>query len=284
MNRPRFARSIFWLAVLFLIAALGNSQEPTQPPQTQPSIKDQTKTPAKDSNFKEAIRDFMAIGKRPDPAAVQRGQATYIPNCGFCHGSNGRGGSGGPNLVRSVVVLHDQGTGKEIMPVVHTGRPDKGMPAFPQLQEPQVKDIAAYLLSLIQANANRNDYQILNIVTGDAGKGEFYFKDHCASCHSPSGDLAHVATKFDPVALQARFLYPKTDRFAGAPDPRESSTATIKLASGQTFSGTLDRIDDFSVSITDASGQHYAWSLENEPGISVVINDPLKTHQDLLPQ
>jgi len=290
MNCLRSARLIFFLAFLLRTGAFGNprpSQEPNQPPQaaTGQANKDtQTKpaAPANSVDFNEVIRNFMAIGDRPDPEAVKRGQATYIPNCGFCHGSSGRGGSGGPNLVRSVVVLHDQGTGKEIIPVVHNGRPDKGMPAFPQLQEPQVKDIAAYLLSLIQANANRNDYTILNIVTGDASKGEAYFKAHCANCHSPSGDLAHIATKFEPVRLQSRFLYPKTDRFAGTPDPREKSTATIKLSSGQTYSGTLDKIDDFTVSIIDASGQHQSWSLEAEPGIVVEINDPLKTHLELL--
>jgi len=41
-------------------------------------------------------------------------------------------------------VLHDKGTGKEVYPVVHTGRPDKGHAAVPrQFQETQVKDIAA---------------------------------------------------------------------------------------------------------------------------------------------
>jgi len=227
----------------------------------------------------------MALGKAPDPEAVKRGQSTYVPACGFCHGSTARGGSGGPNLVRSVVVMHDQGTGKEIIPVVRNGRTDKGMPAFPRLQEAQIKDIAAFLLSLIQLNANRNDYKILNIVTGDPGKGEAYFKAHCTDCHSPTGDLAHIARKFEPVALQTRFLYPKTDWYPGMPprDPREMATATVRLASGQTYAGTVERRDDFSITITDASGQRHYWSYENEPGIKVEIKDPLKTHRDMLP-
>jgi cytochrome c oxidase cbb3-type subunit 3 len=283
MNCSRFAQ-VFVVLVLCNAAFAGPPapQEQNQPPQTP---KDQAKpaAPAKGIDFQEVIRDFMAIGAPPDPEAVKRGQATYIPNCGFCHGSNARGGSSGPNLVRSVVVLHDQGTGKEIYPVVHTGRPDKGMPPFPQFQESQVKDIAAFLLSLVQANANRQEYQILNIVTGDAAKGETYFKAHCASCHSPSGDLAHIAAKFDPVALQSRFLYPKTDRFAGPPNPAEKSTATIKVASGQTYSGTVDRLDDFSVSITDSSGQHQTYSLE-ETGTSVQVRNPLQGHLELLRQ
>ena len=51
------------------------------------------------------------------------------------------GGNSGPDLVRSVLVLHDQGTGKEIGPVIRNGRPGKGMPAF-NFSDAQIKDIA----------------------------------------------------------------------------------------------------------------------------------------------
>ncbi len=227
----------------------------------------------------------MAAGKAPDPDAVKRGQTIYVPTCGFCHGSTGRGGSGGPSLVRSVVVLHDQGTGKEIFPVVHEGRVAKGMPAFP-LKESQVQDIAAYLFSLIQATANRHEYKTLNLVTGDAAQGELYFKAHCANCHSPSEDLAHVATKYEPEALQSRFLYPKTQEFFGGkpPDPGERVTAKVKLPSGQAYSGIVVKVDDFSISIIDESGMRRTWTFDNEPEISVETNDPLKAHEDLLHQ
>ena len=70
--------------------------------------------------MQEAVRNFLAIGAPPNAEAVKRGQAIFVsPNCGFCHGTNATGGASGLNLVRSTVVLHDQGTGKEIGPVVH---------------------------------------------------------------------------------------------------------------------------------------------------------------------
>lgn len=292
MNRPRSGQLIFLLAALFSTTALGNpnpAQEPQTPASSGAKQTDNSQNnqgePGPGFDFRAAEREFLAIGKPPDPEAVKRGQAIYVPTCGFCHGSAGRGGSAGPSLVRSVLVLHDQGTGKEIIPVVRDGRPDKGMPAFP-LKEEQVKDIAAFLLSLVQANANRNDYVILNVVTGDASKGETYFKNRCASCHSPTGDLAHIAGKFDPVALQSRFLFPRGEWYPGMPprDPREVSTATIKLASGKTYSGKVDKIDDFSVSIIETSGERRSWVLENEPGITVEVSDPLKAHLELLRQ
>ncbi len=236
----------------------------------------------------EAMRNFLAIGAAPDPAAVKRGQAIFVSTCGFCHGSNANGGSTGPDLVRSVLVLHDQGTGNSIGPVVHNGRPGKGMPAFSNMSDAQIKDIAAFLLERTQAAANRMSYKILNIVTGDPKQGEEYFVAHCATCHSPTGDLAHIATKFEPVALQGRFLYPRTEHWPGMPgpppDPREQKTVIVKLASGQSYSGTLDRIDDFSVALTDSSGEHRSWLYDDEKGIDVQVHDPLKVHAELLRQ
>ena len=163
------------------------------------------------------------------------------------------------------------------------------MPAF-NLTDAQIKDIAAFLLSRNQAAANRMEYKILNVVTGDPKAGESYFSAHCASCHSAQGDLAHIAGKLDPVALQSRFLYPRTQNFFGInppPDPRSEKTVTVTLGSGHNhsvYTGKLDRIDDFSVSLTDQAGQHWSWLFDSEPGIKVQVNNPLQAHVDLLKQ
>ncbi len=231
--------------------------------------------------------EFLAIGAPADPAAAARGQKIFVANCAFCHGSSARGGNGGPNLVQSVLVLHDKGTGSEIGPVILHGRPAKGMPAF-ALNDAQIKDIATFLLSRSQGAANRMEYKILNIVTGDPKNGEVYFNAHCATCHSPSGDLAHIAAKFEPVDLQSRFLYPKQHSFPGAPgpppDPKAEKTVTVTLPSGQSYTGKLDHIDDFSVSLTEPSGEHHAWLFDEEKGIKVDVHDPLAAHAELLSQ
>jgi len=159
------------------------------------------------------------------------------------------------------------------------------MPPFPNLTEAQVHDIAAFLLGRTQAAANRMEYKIENIITGDPKAGATYFQGHCAECHSPTGDLAHVATKFEPVALQSRFLYPQSSNpFGGGPppDPRAVKKVTVTLPSGQTYSGELVRIDDFSVGMTDASGAYHSWLLDDGSGIKVQIQDPLEQHVKLL--
>jgi cytochrome c oxidase cbb3-type subunit 3 len=262
---------------LFAAASLLAAQEPRGPA---------TNAPPRPAAGAFNMRNFLGIGAAPDAAAVERGQKLYVPSCGFCHGTNATGGNSGPDLVRSVLVLHDEGSGAQIGPVILNGRPDKGMPKF-AMTDPQIKDIAAFLLSRSQSAANRMEYKILDVVTGNQGAGQAYFSSNCASCHSPTGDLAHIAAKYDPVALQSRFLYPVTRTFPGMPGPRPrpraQTTVTVKLASGQSYSGALEYLDDFSVALKDSAGEYRSWTTDRS-GVQVTVHDPLNAHAELLKQ
>jgi cytochrome c oxidase cbb3-type subunit III len=228
-------------------------------------------------------RSFLISRDVPNRAAVERGQKIFVARCGFCHGSNANGGESGPDLVRSVLALDDEG-GDKIGPVIRSGRPDKGMPAFP-LSDDQVKDVAAFLRSRQQAAIDRNTYTIQNIVTGDAKKGQAYFygAGRCNTCHSPTGDLAKIAAKYDPVTLQSRLVYPRTQRprRAEGPEPKAVPTSvTVTLASGQTITGTLDYMDDFDVALRDAAGDYHSFT--RDAGVKVDVRDPLAAHEELL--
>jgi len=255
------------LAVLMAVSAI--AQEPQFAPGSAPrATAPKPAAPAKPN--------FFGLAPPPDPAAVQRGQQLFVASCGFCHGSGGKGGNAGPDLVRSVLVLHDEGSGKEVGPVILNGRVSKGMPKF-AMTPVQIADLSAFLLSLSHAAVLRSEYKILDVVTGNPKDGKAYFDKRCASCHSPKGDLAHLAERYDPVALQSRFLYPKTRL-----TPKGQTTVVVTLPSGEKFSGQLDQIDDFSVSLFDSSGQYKSWALTESNGIKVEVNDPLKGHEDLL--
>ncbi len=229
--------------------------------------------------------DFLAIGAPPDPAAIARGQKIFVPTCGFCHGTNATGGESGPDLVRSVIVLHDN-NGSTIGPVVLKGRPSKGMPAFPSMTPEQISDIAAFLKSRTQAAANRMEYKIQNIVTGDAKAGEAFFNGAggCNQCHSSTGDLAKIADKYDPVKLQSKLLYPRSGSRSRSNPEEETAPAkaTVTLASGQTETGVLEHIDDFNVSLRDSGGDYHSYPLEGRDAVKVQINDPLEAHVALL--
>src|SRR5438093_13457639 len=86
----------------------------------------------------ESTREFLGLGRAPDPAVAARGEKLYASTCAFCHGPEARGAEG-PSLVRSELVLHDD-KGEVIGPVLLKGRPDAGRPAMPSLAPEQTAE------------------------------------------------------------------------------------------------------------------------------------------------
>jgi cytochrome c oxidase cbb3-type subunit 3 len=223
-----------------------------------------------------------------DTAAVERGEKLLAGQCGFCHGANARGGSGGPDLTRSALVQTDE-DGNQLAELLASGRPDKGMPKF-DLPRAEVSDLAAFLHSAIYANSNRRLYKILDIVVGDAKAGEAYFNGagRCSSCHSTSGDLKGVGARYDPVTLQGRLLLPRGHEPAeGSPsvpmytDPT-ALQVTVRPPSGVPVSGGLVRLTDFEVTLYDAgAGRMRSWLRTGETP-NVLVTDPLQAHVDHL--
>ena len=217
-----------------------------------------------------------------DPAAVARGQQLFGVNCSFCHGSDARGGEGGPNLLRSQLVMNDQ-SGEAIAVVVQNGRPDRGMPKF-DLTNQNVSDIAAYIHSFRVAGYDASRDIPPNILVGDAKAGEAYFNGagQCSTCHSVTGDLAGIGSKLEPKALQNALVAGRSGgRGSGAGIPVPPTTVKITLASGQVVEGKLDHVDDFSVSLIEMDGTHRSFARNgNVP--KVEIHDPLQAHLNLL--
>src|SRR3954452_16755266 len=201
-----------------------------------------------------------------DPAVIARGKTLFEINCRLCHGADLRGGDmGGVNLLRSNLVLTDQ-HGELILPVVHGGRQNPGMPPmppFPQIPDDDVKAIAEYIHGVAftmrgQGNPPPSaEAVVLNIVVGDPAAGKRYFAAKCASCHSETGDLQGVASRYaEPVQLQNAWVSGggaggrgggRGRGGAAAAPNRRQVTVTVTTASGQKVEGRLDRIDDFIV-------------------------------------
>jgi mono/diheme cytochrome c family protein len=257
------------LAAVFALVASLTQVSAQAPAQGKPASK--KKTPQK--------RSFLISRDVPDAPAVERGKKVFVANCGFCHGATARGGESGPDLVRSVMALRDEG-GDLIGPVIRKGVPEKGMPPFPMSDE-QIADIAAFIRAQQQAAINRGGYEIQNVVTGDAAKGQAYFNGAggCKGCHSPTGDLKGVASKYDPVALQSRFLYPAPRRFGPQSAPPAPVKVTVKTPQGA-VEGTLEYLDDFTVGLRDASGFYRSWTRTKD--LKVEVHDPLEAHVNLL--
>lgn len=224
------------------------------------------------------IREFLGLEKAPDPAAAERGAPLYAASCAFCHGPKARGAEG-PNLIRSVVVLHDE-DGNELVPYLKKGNPEKGMPSFARLTEAQAKDIAQFLHLQVELAANRGTYKRLNVVTGTASRGEAFFNGEgkCSTCHSITGDLAKIGSKFPPDVIQNRFLWPGGGGFGA---PTRKRIATVTTPDGKSVKGTIKMLDDFNVSLYDEAGNYHSWSREHT-NVKITVEDPLKAHRELL--
>ena len=215
-----------------------------------------------------------------DPAAIERGKALYGVNCQFCHGADIRGGDGGPSLLRSSLVLADE-NGELIGPVLRAGRP--GMPKF-TFSDGQISDVAAFVHTFRAAGYDESRLKPPSIIVGNAAAGEAFFKAKCGACHSTTGDLKGLATKFaDDRLLQQTWLMPGTGSGRGAPPPVQVSptTVTVTLPSGEKVEGVLDRLDDFVVSLTTADGTRRSFRTTGDTP-KVEVHDPLQPHKDLL--
>jgi cytochrome c oxidase cbb3-type subunit III len=216
--------------------------------------------------------DSLGLGPVPDAAAAKLGDPLYKQNCSVCHGETARGGEG-PNLVRSVLVLHDE-KGEEIGALVKNGRVEAGMPAFPNLSETERYDISEYIHLQVELAANRGLYKHSDTLTsGDAEKGKVFFAANCAGCHSTTGDLAKIGAKYpQPAEMLARIAWPSS---------RGPRKATVTTPGGETVTGTLVHYDDFETTLRSAAGATTTWPTDS---IKVDIPDKLGGHRALLPK
>lgn len=209
---------------------------------------------------------------RVDPAAADRGRRVYAEFCINCHGPLIKGTENGPDLIRSLVVLRDR-LGNEIGPAL------RKLPNHKRdLSAPEIADISHFLKQRVeQTSRNRNPSKPPNVLTGNANAGRNYFNvaGKCSTCHSPSGDLAGIGKRYDPITLQQRFLFPRSGGRAIKP-----TEVTVTPAGGPPISGTLERIDDFNVSLRDSTGEYHGW--RRGPQLKVEVRDPYAAHYELL--
>src|SRR6201995_5454302 len=129
---------------------------------------------------------------------AEAGRHLFQRNCAFCHGRDAAGGETGPDLTRSKLVLADV-SGNQISDVIRNGRPAKKMPAF-RLSNEEMRSLAAFIHHEGGSSrpGGRRGVDGRDLQTGDIAAGKAYFNGTggCAKCHSPTGDLAGIASRF----------------------------------------------------------------------------------------
>lgn len=205
--------------------------------------------------------------------AIERGLPAYNSTCGYCHGERGKGGKAGPDLIASLVTLHDE-DGVQIEGFVRG--PEHSKIVKIDASNSQIFDIAAYLHSRVVYASGRGQVHVSEVLVGDAKAGEQYFNGAggCNKCHSPGGDLKGVGGKYDPPTLQERLVMPGRGRGG-------RGTATVTLPSGETIKGTPLLVTDFYVTLRLADGSTRTWARDH--GVPrVEITNPLQPHIDIM--
>ena len=110
-----------------------------------------------------------------DPQARAIGERLFLNNCAQCHGSDGRGGKGFPNLTDTDWLYGN--APEAIVETLAKGRNGVMPPMAAAVGSPQeVEQLAQYVLSLSGAATDP--------VKAELGKGRFAA---CAACHGPQG-------------------------------------------------------------------------------------------------
>ena len=247
------------LGVLLLLSLAGSAaQTPTPNPKTQAEA--------------GVEQDVAPVPKSYPADLVLKGKALFRQDCSFCHGRDASGGESGPDLTRSKLVTEDV-DGAKIGPVVRNGRPDKGMPRF-ERSDDQIASLVAFIHTrqndALTRKGGRKGVDVTDLQTGNAEAGKQYFNGAggCANCHSPTGDLAGIASRHQGLELEERMLYPK----------HAKSRVTVTLSSAQTIAGTLEYLDEFTVGLVDSTGSYRSWRIRD---VQYKVDAPVNAHVEL---
>jgi cytochrome c oxidase cbb3-type subunit 3 len=249
-------RTVIGVYAVTVVLAVGLEAQSTKPAVQTPS----------------AVRQIEKSATYP-PALVDSGKSLFQQNCAFCHGRDAGGGETGPDLTASKLVAGDV-NGDKIGAVVRNGRPDRGMPRF-ALSDQEIAALVAFVHTRkTEAESQvggRRGVDVEDLQTGNVEAGKAYFNGAggCAGCHSPTGDLAGVASRYQGLKLEQRMLYPR-----GA-----VAEATVTAPDGKTYTGKLMYHDEFTIGLRDNAGWYHSWPTNQ---LKLDVKNPAQAHADLL--
>ena len=192
--------------------------------------------------------------------SLDAGRKAYETRCAGCHGSDGTGGSQGPDIVArrqpraaSTAAMRD---------LLRSGIPGTGMPAFP-LPDVELDAIVSYI-GVLKAPAADNP------TAGDAVAGERFFtgKGNCSSCHMVRGrggilgpDLSNLGRERKTLQIEQAIREPGVRRTATREDDAQSFKAvSLRMRDGRTLRGLAKYESPFDLGVQSLDGRFHSIS------------------------
>ncbi|WP_299599615.1 cytochrome-c oxidase, cbb3-type subunit III [uncultured Microbulbifer sp.] len=201
---------------------------------------DQAKAQAE---FKESFGQYvdMPIEKIAESReALKMGARIFANNCAVCHGADGGGNYGFPNLTDSDWLYG--GTPEKILETLHNGRQGLMPPQGPVVGEAGVKNVTEYVLAL---SGQEHDAAM-------AEKGKQVFGTVCMACHGTDGKGS--------IALGAPNLTDDIWLYGGS---REEIQHTVRGGRSNNMPSQKDKLREDKIRLVAA----YVYSLSRQEDV-----------------
>lgn len=215
------------------------------------------------------MQTALGLAQAPDPLAnmppadIERGQRLFRHNCAVCHGFDGTGGTG-PSLTRAK--FHRAADNQELIELITSGIPDRGMPPSWHLLPNGPKLVAGYVRTL--------GHVAEPPVTGNIEHGRTVFRSAgCTGCHIVGGDgmglgpeLTDIGLRRTAAVLRKTILQPETTI------PEGFMMLRVQPQGGEEVVGMRVNEDSFTIQLKDQRGHFYSFNkaavvkIEKAPG------------------
>lgn len=181
---PRWWLMLFYLTVFFslgylvLYPGLGNFAGTLGWTQEKRFEAESARIEARQQEYFAQFEGMDVPALAVDPDAVGVGSRLFANNCAVCHGADGRGAPGFPNLADDDWLYG--GAPENIITSISKGRRGMMPPMGAALGEQGVAEVAAYVYQL-----NHRDPMPGTVAMLDAGRKKFAAT--CAACHGQDG-------------------------------------------------------------------------------------------------
>ena len=179
---------------------------------------------------------------------VELGRATYGSTCAGCHGLDGSGSDKAVDISGSAKVRRFSDA--QLSDIISNGISGTGMPAFHNLSKRQNRAVVDYLRSL-------QGKIVTPTLPGDAsrGKGIFFGKGECSSCHTISGNGGFLGPDLSAYGSTASAIEIR-DEIIRSPrtPPQGYRPAVLIISNGDRLEGIIRNEDNFSVQFQTKDG------------------------------